>query len=206
MDSKIKAEQKKLKKGDILLLFLYVDNCSPIRGRTRLQKMAFVFEKEILEKYGFSKNLGKTADSAFGFTAHNYGPFSSKILELMDFFVNINMVQITCADADSYEEALDSIDDNDIINADLRELSIDEEELDICREPEYSLTKNGKQYVKDKLISYVTNSQIEALTTLKATFNKYSLNKILKYIYSKYPDMAKESLIKERVMEKSWQF
>lgn len=205
MVKKKESDKKRLKKGDILLLLLYVDNCSPIRGRTRLQKVAFVFEKEIYEQYGFNKKLEKRTASPFEFKAHNYGPFSSKVFELMDFFVNINMVTVQC-DESSYEEAIESIDDEDIIVDDLRELLLDEEATDFCREPVYYLSDTGKNYIEEKLIGYLSPEQENALERLKVSFNRYSLNKILKYIYSKYPEMAKESLIKKKILEDSWRF
>ncbi len=204
------SDKRQLKRGDILLLFLYVDNCSPLRGRTRLQKMAFIFEKELLKQYGFDKKLERT-DASFDFICHNYGPFSSKILELMDFFVNIKMIEVSCdksyentVNIKDYEEAIDNIDDEDIFIRDLKEQSLDEEESDYCREPIYKLTKIGISYVKDQLVPYLSTEQVDAITKLKISFNQYSLARILKYVYEKYPEMITESLIKEKFLEKSW--
>jgi hypothetical protein len=202
LPTKKKTDKKRLKKGDILLLLLYVDNCSSIRGRTRLQKMIFVFEKEIYEKYGFNKKLERIGKSPFEFNAHNFGPFSSKVFELMDFFINIKMVDVKCAELyEETEEAIDSIDDEDIYFDDLNELVLEDEEPDYCREPEYSISKSGKQYLEDNVLPYLSSDHISALTKLKKSFNEYSLNRILKYIYSKYPEMAKESTIKDKILE-----
>ena len=54
--------------------------------------------------------------------------------------------------------------------------------------------------VKDKILHFLSEEQVAVVTKLKQSFNKYSLNKILKYVYSKYPDMAKESQIKAKVL------
>ena len=193
----------KLKRGDILLLLLYVDNCSTVKGRTRLQKMIFVFEKELLKKYGFDKQLEKKNSSNFEFNAHNYGPFSRKVFELMDFFVNIEMVKASYSNAT--EEAFVNVEDLDIAIEDLSESNIDwQDENILTGEPIYSLNEKGVKYVQEKLISFLSSEQIQALTQLKNSFNNYSLNNILKYVYSKYPDMANESLVREKVLGTKW--
>ncbi len=68
------------------------------------------------------------------------------------------------------------------------------------------LSDKGKVYVEQRLRGFLNNEQIQALTQLKQTFNAYSLTKILKYIYTKYPEMAKQSLIKDTVLETKWSF
>lgn len=195
------TRRKKLKKGDLLLLLLYVDNCSPIRGRTRLQKMVFVFEEEIYEKYGFNRKL----EEKFEFKSYNYGPFSNKLFELMDFFVNIDMVEsIDCKD--NMEDAFGStISDMDIVLDDL-DKAMPEYDTDNLSfgEVEYRIKEKGRKYTKEKLIIFLDNNQIKALTKLKTSFNKSSLDQILKYVYTKYPDMAEDSLIREKVSEKPW--
>lgn len=197
------SESIKLKKGDILLLLLYVDNYSTVQGRTRLQKMVFVFEKELLKKYGFDKKLEKNITSNFEFNAHNYGPFSKKVFELMDFFVNFEMVKASYMD--DTEEAFADIGDLDIAIEDLSESMIDmEDETVPTGELVYSLTEKGKKYVQEKLLNFLTQEQIQALTQLKKSFNGYSLNNILKYVYIKYPDMTNKSLVREKVLGTKW--
>ncbi len=197
------SDKHTLKKGDILLLLLYVDNCSPINGRTRLQKMVFVFEKELLKKFGFDKKLEKKTGASFEFDSHNYGPFSKKVFELMDFFVNVEMVTATYS-SDS-EQAFDDIGDLDIALEDLSESSEDvEDEAIPAGEPSYVLAEKGKKYVKTKLLNYVSSEQIESLAQLKKSFASYSLNHILKYVYTKYPDMTDKSLVRDKVLGTKW--
>ena len=198
---------KKLKKGDILLLLMYADEYSPIRGRTRLQKIIFVFENEIYKQYKFNQKLDLKTDG-FGFRAHNFGPFSKQVFDLLELFVNIGMVEIKYDD-NNIEEALKSIDDDDISCDDIRQLPDFEDDEISCGDHFdyiYSITPIGIKFVHDKLISYIEKEQIDALTRLKKTFNDYSLNNILKYVYRKYPDMTTESIIREKVLEETWQF
>lgn len=200
------SKKKKLTRGDIILLLLFVDGCNPIRGRTRLQKIVFIFEKEIKKQYGFNKLLESKASKGFEFKSHNYGPFSRNIFDLMDFFVNIELIKVEFDQ--NIEEALKSIDDEDIYCDDLRKIPDLEDEIKEYsdhRDYIYSLTRKGKAYVKDRLLHFLNDNQIEAITELKKTLTQYSLNDILKYVYHKYPQMAEESVIKRKVLEETWQ-
>lgn len=201
-------KKKKLKKGDILLLLLYMNNCAPIRGRTRLQKMMFVFQEEIMKQYGFNKKLElKRQENLFDYRAHRFGPFSKDVFELMEFFVNIQMVDVKF-DSD-YEELLDSMDDEDVLVNDIED-DPDLEDNEIYPEgkgdPIYKLTKIGKGYVEEKLLQYLDEKQKAALEKLKESFNSYSLNQILKYVYTKYPKMTEESEIKNAVLGRVWPY
>lgn len=200
-------EKKKLKNGDILLLFLFADHQSPIVGRTRLQKMAYIFEKELKKKYGFDKSASKDKNLNFNFVAYNYGPFSKEVFDLIEFFVNIEAVEVNYC-TDDIEEAMDSIDDQIIFNDDMQQSvngSLDDEEYQ-PGDPIYKITDKGISFVKDKLLGRLNNEQMKAITELKIAFNEYSLNQILKYVYSKYPDMIGNSLIRDTVLGKTWQY
>jgi hypothetical protein len=199
-------EKKKLKNGDILLLFLFVDNQSPIVGRTRLQKMVYVFEKELKKKYSFDKSAKEDKNLSFNFEAYNYGPFSKEVFDLMEFFVNIEAVKVEYR-TDDIEEAVDSIDDQIIFNDDMQAgVGRIEDDESLPGDPIYRITDKGISFVKDKLLGILSKEQIKAISDLKVAFSKYSLNQILKYVYSKYPDMTRNSLIRDAVLEKTWQF
>lgn len=197
-------EKKKLKNGDILLMFLFADNQSPIVGRTRLQKMAYVFEKELKKKFESDKSAKEDKNLSFNFEAYNYGPFSKEVFDLMEFFVNIEAVKVEYR-TDDIEEAVDSIDDQIIFNDDMQTIMGQvEDDESLPGDPLYRITDKGISYVKEKLIGILSEEQIKAITDLKVAFNKYSLNQILKYVYSKYSEMTRNSLIREAVLEKTW--
>jgi uncharacterized protein YwgA len=56
------------------LLLCYADQLDPIQGRTRMQKIFFLFEKELGTTY-------------FKFEAADYGPFSWRLSKDVDFLV-----------------------------------------------------------------------------------------------------------------------
>ena len=90
------SDRIKFKGGDYLLLLLYADAQSPLLGRTRLQKIAFLFEKEILKQYRFDKEF--EVSEVMEFKPYNYGPFSKKVFDFIVFFENLELLGI------SYEE------------------------------------------------------------------------------------------------------
>jgi len=59
-----------LSKSDLLLLLLSADNGEPIRGKTRLMKLAYITTKE----------LDKTIP-LYKFRWHYYGPFSDELVD-----------------------------------------------------------------------------------------------------------------------------
>lgn len=62
----------------IPLALTYLDEEEPIEGRTRLQKMVFVVQQELME----SGHLRE--DQLYEFFAYDYGPFSKELAESVD--------------------------------------------------------------------------------------------------------------------------
>ncbi|WP_457608042.1 hypothetical protein [Nitratifractor sp.] len=169
MDNKI----EKLKSVELLLLLLYLDNKKPIVGHTKLQKMVFLFEKEIYKKYGFSNLM----QNLFGFEAYHYGPYSKRVVKDLDFLNNYGFIDIK-----NY-----SLDD-----------STDYLENDEYRKNyfEYNITSTGIKYVEDRVLTKLDQFQVEALEGLKKGVNSMEIDKLLSYVYRNYPEMTKNSLIK----------
>ena len=159
----------KLLKGDIVLLLLYANNCSAIRGRTRFQKILFVFQEEIYKQYGFNKKIKITDPNLFNFQAYNYGPFSVEAYKLLEFFINIGMVEKT--DADDTEVGVEGIGDYEIINSDFEQFGeIEDVTLPSqYNDEEYLLSIKGKEYIEVKLLS-LYNEKKDILDNFKIKF------------------------------------
>jgi hypothetical protein len=182
---------KKLKPSDFVLLLLYVDSCSSIRGNTRFQKLAFVFEKEIYKQKGFDKL--NTEPNLFNFEAYKFGPFSKNLLKHIDFFVTFDVVErknISCMDKDFY------------IDSSAMEYG-DEDNENASNYYEYFLTSKGKQYIEKNLLPLLTDEQLDILVSIKQQFNGIDLDTILGYVYTKYKDMTINSEILEEVLNKT---
>lgn len=195
----------KFKRGDYLLLLLYADNQSPLVGRTRLQKIAFLFEKEVLKKYGFDKKF--ELREIMNFEPYNYGPFSRKVFDFMELFKSVGFVE------KSNVENPEKDFDNDILMNDLfleddkdwaEEVLAEKKEQFV---PAYRLTEKGKDYVENKLWKFLDDQKVKALNNLKKDCVETPLKLLLKYVYTQYPEFAAESKIKEDILkETKWQF
>lgn len=78
-----------LTRSELLLLLLDVDADKEVRGRTRLAKLLFLIQKEIVE----AAKLGPEGEK-FGFTfnADRYGPFSDEIFDEIEFLSDVNLI------------------------------------------------------------------------------------------------------------------
>jgi transcription termination factor NusB len=195
----------KSKRGDYLLMLLYADNQSPLVGRTRLQKIAFLFEKEILKKYEFDKKF--ELEEVMEFKPYNYGPFSGKVFDFMELFESVGLVEKS--NGENPEKDFDNdIFINDLLQEDDNEWA--EEMLAEYKEQfiqVYALTEKGRKYVEKKLWKSLDTTKVEALNQLKRNLAEIHLKLLLKYVYTQYPNFSTESKIKEDILEETkWQF
>jgi len=181
---------------DLLMLLLYVkghkgETAEPISGKTRLMKMIFLFEKELKRRF----NLGKAIDkSAFpDFEAHNFGPFSKDVYRDLDFLEELGFVRSTQND-------LDELTEDEMEEAGYWEELGFEEEGDPPSYPTlFTLTGVGRSFVEETLLAALTDEQVIALEEFKARCTSVGLKSLLRYVYTKYPEYAVESIIKDQV-------
>lgn len=187
---------KKIDSKQLLLYMLYLgfDNQEnvPIDGTTRIQKMFFIFEKEILPCL---KN--KTYDSP-AFFAYNYGPYSKDISENIRFFHNIKFIDETVLDYDKPQKAVEEeiYDESDWLFDDIN--SVNENES--IKEYSYFLTQIGLKYVKENLLNLYDSEDKKLLQQFKKKICSMPLSGIIDYVYHKYEDMTEKSLIRDKVL------
>lgn len=183
---------------DLIMLLLYVPDASgklsaPIEGQTRLMKMVFLFNKEL--KKQFQKDGEMDAAVFPDFKAYDYGPYSAQVYADLEFLVNMGFVEVDeVGGAISEEErsefdywtATGSADDD----ADLTQFG-----------KTFSLSLLGTEFVECKLPTWgVTQNQIDLLTEFKTRCCDASLHNLLRYVYTRYPDMTTKSKIKDHVL------
>jgi uncharacterized protein YwgA len=179
---------------DLLLLFLYAkgrtgQQCEPIVGKTRLVKMVFLFEKEILRKFNLDAQIDENAMPEF--EGHNFGPFSAKIYEDLEFLVDMGMVDV----AGSGEEELleDEKQEYEYWQATAGGKERPFQEI-------FSLTDLGKEFVETRLITKLTKEHWKVLDEFKKRCTSAPLKALLKYVYTRYPEMTKKSSIRNEVL------
>jgi hypothetical protein len=188
---------------DILLLFLYVPGVTgrtnePIRGRTRLTKLLFIFEKEIYSHFRFDKQIAP--EDLPEFSAWKYGPFSRDVFDDVEFFQRIGFVAVE--ESPSGEAAVEEADEE----RRWQEMTqwgdaASPDEYAEFTEESFALTRTGIEFVESTgLYTGLSHSQRSVLEEYKRRFNGAPLYAILRYVYAKYPAMTVRSEIREQVV------
>ena len=185
---------------DILLLLLYSPGVTEeynesIKGRTRILKMLFIFKEEALKH--FKKNNDINDDNFYEYFPWNFGPFSSQVYDDITFFLLREFIITRDSDEDVLPEAvleerhwqfISGIQSSDV-----------QYEYQEFTEEEFFLTNKGKEFTKEKLYSYLSESQKNLLKNFKRKLNSASLRAIIHYVYKKYPKMSVNSKIKSNL-------
>lgn len=201
-EEKIMSNEK-LTGADYLLILLYLDNCSVIKGAIRLMKMMFLFEKEIKKMLENIKHK-----SLFNFEPFNFGPFSKEVYQQIEFFSSIKFISVKSIDINDNDK-----DEYKMIESDDYEESIFINEMfsqdkDFVKEDDYKffqykIESEGIRYVESEIFSkkLLAESQRELLAKFKQKINSMTPQQILKYVYTKYPEYTTKSKIKNKVLK-----
>lgn len=186
-------KKKELTGKDVLLMLLYSPGITkqvnePVIGKTRITKMIFIFEKELLKI--FDNVEGKSMPEFF---SYNYGPFSKELYDDLKFFKTIGLV----AEEETQSELSDAEEDELNYWASEYEDEKTEEQYYECK---YYLTDNGIKYVEDKLLSKLTEPQKKLIEEFKQRINSLTLDMLLRYVYNKYEDYTDKSKIRKRYL------
>jgi len=159
-----------------------------INGITRLQKLLFLLENE----EGLSKIEG-----GYQFEAYKAGPYSSMIYDNLEFLENMGFIKSETSGIATEEEAAD-------LDFTFEELMDDEDikTSDAYDEKRFTLTQAGIDKVKSLLKSEEYKSIVDGIRKIKSKYGNYSLDDLLYYIYTKYPEMTTESEIKDHVLRR----
>ena len=186
---------KRLNGEDYLLLLLYLNNKQPIYGAVRLTKMMFLFEKEIAPVL---RGIGLNSENLPEFIAYNYGPFSKDVYEQIELFKGIKFIQVTNIKAEEEMAEVDDLEEapftDEIIN---HGYSLNSD----GKYYKYHILSTGERYVKEAILPDITPEQESILSAFKKKITSLSPKQILKYVYTKYPEYAENSLIKDEVFD-----
>lgn len=183
-----------LRGKDLILLLLYVPGTTghllePIRGRTALQKIVFLFERELW--HSFSRD--SSVDSQLPlFEPFRFGPFSKSLQDDLDFLIGVGYVEVS-------REGSGQNHGNGSYEGILGEL-IGEEPSSAFETDSFVLTPLGKTYVEENLINRLHNTQKQALAEFKKHWVGMDLREMLQYVYEKYPKYAEKSEIRDRIL------
>ena len=174
--------------SDLLLLLLYAPGASgkagePIKGITRLQKMLFLLVQET--------EIGKKFDEKLSFQAYKYGPFSSELYDSIDFLKEMELIEIRHQKYDALTQKIEELEYEE-------DYGYVEEESESDTIEVFELGDVGKAMAED-IFEELDKNQRNELEDIKKVVNSLPYLELIRFVYTKYPDYAKVSEIKEKV-------
>jgi uncharacterized protein YwgA len=187
---------------ELLLLLIGVDaqgtTTGSISGLTRLQKFLF-----LLERQGHIVPTG----TGFDFEPYKAGPYSSKLYDDLELLENLRLIR---SEATAESTMQESVDINHLSFEELIggfEVVAGSEEFDgvslatdSFEERRFALTEEGLKRIQKFLQDEEYSSVIDGIKRIKSKYSNYSLRDLLRYVYSKYPEMTTESEIIREVL------
>jgi hypothetical protein len=168
-------------------------------GITRIQKYLYLLEKE-----------GKitSAGEGFEFQAYKAGPYSSKLYDDLEFLENLGLIEseITAEATDAEASEIEEISFDDLMGDGSEQTDGEQFDgfgaSDAYEERRFILTDEGRERVEALLANEEYKPVVDAVRKIKSRFNNHSLSDLLFYIYTKYPEMAVESEIRDKVLRR----
>jgi len=174
---------------DLILLLLYAKGTTgtfkeEVSDTTRLIKLLYLLVKE----GGFSK-LKKDLH----FEPKDFGPWSGDVFDALEALKELKLIETQKLPPDSFEEIADYVEW--IEETPTHTIMNDEKAKNT-----YFLTKRGEK-VANVLYEKIPASEKAKIEHIKGQFNKMELNKLLRYVYTKYPEDTIKSKIKKRILK-----
>lgn len=168
--------------ADVLLLLLYAPTKARglegrVPGITRLEKLLYLVDRET--------DAPQHATEWFTFEPYDYGPYSKGVYEAVELLEAAGLVR---EDAVPTQDQLDT--------AQQRILGVDDPD---GIERRFYLTDEGRD-VAGLLASQVGPELLNALGRIKDTYGQLPLHRLIRYVYTTYPDSAARSKIRREVM------
>jgi uncharacterized protein YwgA len=164
-------------------------------GITRLQKLLFLLEQE--------EKLTPTANG-FAFTAYKAGPYSSKVYDDLEFLENLGLVQseVTAETTEPEAAEVDLLEFDQLMGPEDGLSHDDMPAADAYEERKYLITAKGREKIEQVLDSGTYQPVVDGIRKIKSKYGNHSLNDLLYYVYTKYPEMTVESEIKDKVLRR----
>ncbi|MFZ0802054.1 MAG: type II toxin-antitoxin system antitoxin SocA domain-containing protein [Terriglobales bacterium] len=180
-----------LTRGQLLMMLLAAPGArgtvgEPIQGTTRLQKLLFLMEREA--------KLTPTKGDDFAFEAWKFGPVSKELyddlekLENLGFLESEPVAEPSKTELDEYGLSFDDL--------------MGEEESqsrDNFEEKRYRLSEKGLEWVRERELD---TAAFDKIRKIKEKYGALSLQDLLHYVYTKFPDMTTASEIKGKVLRR----
>ena len=194
---------------NLLLLTLGVDETGKLlnefKGITRLQKLIFLYERE---------EMPKSQREVYTFRPYKAGPFSKELYADIEFLENLGLVESVDVSTALPEEFIEDeffAEETDEFDGITFETLMGGVQNSSPRNYDgrcFRLTEKGRAEVQRLLGDPTIDICMDGIKKIKSKYSYLSLTDLLYYVYTKYPESATESEIKEQVLTKrgkKWQ-
>jgi len=173
---------------DILIALLYAPGLTskvgePIKGYTRLEKLLFLLDRE--------SGLHRIIEKDYAFEPFDYGPCAQEIYDDVEMLKDASMVHTGRV---ATETALDNVDDIEQAVVDEEATTRNQEKTDV-----FELTERGAKIGK-MIFESLPAEDRQRMTQIKAVFNSQPTSTVLRYVYTKYPEMTTRSKVKDKIL------
>lgn len=176
---------------DLLLVLLYARGTTDtvkeeISDTTRLIKLLYLLIKE----GGFAR-----IEKDLRFEPKDFGPWSGDVFDAIEALKEIDLIETQKLPPNSFDEIADYVEwaeetpTHSLTNNDKTKNT-------------YFLTKRGDKVAKT-LYDQLSDAEKRKIEYIKSTFNKMELNKLLHYVYTKYPEDTIKSKIRKKILNNS---
>jgi len=174
---------------DLMLLLLYAKGSTgvlkeEVPDTTRLTKLLYLLIKE----GGFSK-----LEKDLYFEPKNFGPWSGDVFDAIETLKEIDLIETQKILPNSFDEIADYVEW--IEETPVHKLTEEDKQKNT-----YFLTKRGTK-VAELLYENLSQKEKNQIEGIKGHFNKMELNKLLHYVYTKYPQSTIKSKIKDKILQ-----
>ncbi len=183
------VSQSKIESGlDLMLLLLYAKGSTDtlkeeVSDTTRLTKLLYLLIKE----GGFGR-----LEKDLYFEPKNFGPWSGDIFDAIETLKELDLINTQKILPNSFDEIADYVEW-------VEETPVHSATEEDKQKNTYFLTKRGDKVAK-LLYEQLLQKEKNQIERTKAKFNKMDLNKLLHYVYTKYPKSTIKSKIKDKIL------
>lgn len=149
-----------------------------IDGITRLEKLAFLLERET--------EIGSWLTERPDFRSHRFGPFSSKIYQAVEMLAAAGLILDSATSSPDPQDAWESV--NVVLD-----------ESDPYTNRTFVLTDRGWQYYR-ALLDDLPSETPQVIADFKKRFGTVSLRQLVRYVYERYPEFTDKSEIRGQIL------
>jgi len=140
-----------------------------------MEKLLYLADRET--------DINRTVTAPFVFTPYNYGPYSKGVYDALELLEDTGLVDETRR---YMAEPIDEVEEASATSSDVEGV-----------ERSFSLTSRGEAVAR--LLASRHGDVFDALMKLKERYGSLPLAQLIRYVYTRYPESAENSVIRDRV-------